>query len=56
MEANEINTRIFALEMRTDIPNVDLHGMRADEAKSSVETFLHQQFLADEDGVRIIFG
>ncbi len=46
---------LFAAEIG-EVPECDLHGMRADEARHAVDTFLHHAFMQHASAVRIIHG
>lgn len=46
----------FATELRTDAPQVDLHGMRVDEALQTLEQEIHHCFMEGIDALQIIHG
>lgn len=47
---------LLAAEIGQDIPQVDLHGMREDEAEREVEHFINTQFAAGKRAARIVHG
>ena len=50
-------TKIFAAQLRDDLPTLDLHGMYPDEAIEKLELFLFDNFNEnDEQVVKIIYG
>lgn len=56
MPGSENDFRLFAAELRTDLPELDLHGRRAGDVTYATDTFLDQQFMTGATEVRIIFG
>ena len=50
-------TKIFAAQLRDDLPTLDLHGMYPDEAIDKLELFLFDNFDKNNDIViKIIYG
>lgn len=47
---------LLAAEIGQDTPQIDLHGMREDEAAGEVERFVNTQFVAGKRFGRIIHG
>lgn len=47
--------RIFAAELRTDLPTIDLHGRYPDEAIYALDLFLADAVLKDS-AARVIYG
>lgn len=47
---------LLAAEIGQDVPQIDLHGMREDEAASEIERFINAQFTAGHRAGRIIHG
>jgi dsDNA-specific endonuclease/ATPase MutS2 len=52
---NPQEARIFAAELRTDLPTLDLHGQYPDEALYALDLFLAEVVLKDS-AARIIYG
>ncbi len=52
---NPQEARIFAAELRTDLPTIDLHGQYPDEAIYALDLFLADAVLKDS-AVRVIYG
>lgn len=50
------NIKLFAAELTTDLPTLDLHGLYPDEALSKLESFLYDQHQAGSESVKIIYG
>lgn len=48
--------KIFAAELRTDLPNLDLHGLYTYEAQEKIEIFLYKQVESGENACQIIYG
>jgi DNA mismatch repair protein MutS2 len=46
----------FAAELNNETPVVDLHGMRADEARHALEHAVNHQFMEGAEAIRIIHG
>ena len=53
---NQLEAKIFAAELREDLPTLDLHGFYPSEALEKLELFLYSKAQAHEDTVRIIYG
>ena len=49
-------TLVSVAEMRTDLPEVDLHGMDVHDAEREIDLQLDRAFMAGEELVRIICG
>ncbi len=49
-------SELLAAEVNADAPQVDLHGMREDEARGEVERFVNAQFVAGNRFARVIHG
>jgi dsDNA-specific endonuclease/ATPase MutS2 len=49
------NAKLFAAELRTDLPTLDLHGLYPDEALDKVDVFLYNVRGLDS-AVRIVYG
>ncbi len=47
--------RIFAAELRTDLPALDLHGLFPDEALAKIDIFLYAAAESDS-AARLIYG
>lgn len=47
---------LFQAEAGADVPEVDLHGLRADEAVSAAERLLQSSFVAGDRVIRLIHG
>lgn len=47
---------LLAAELNQDVPSVDLHGMREEEARQEAEWFVNAQFAAGRRVGRIIHG
>ncbi len=54
--AEPFGMELLAAEMNADAPQVDLHGMREDEARGEVERFINAQFVAGNRFGRVIHG
>jgi DNA mismatch repair protein MutS2 len=52
----ELDALLFQAEAGADVPEVDLHGMRADEAVSYAEQLLQSSFVSGERVIRLIHG
>lgn len=59
-QVDPIEMAIYAAEMSTDTPRVDLHEMRVDEAIKEADVFLNQEFAGqprkENKVVKIIHG
>jgi len=54
---NNHDAKIFAAQLRDDLPTLDLHGLFPDDAINKVEIFLFDNYNQDEDNVvKIIYG
>ncbi len=47
---------LLSAELNQDAPQVDLHGLREEEAEAEVERFLNAQFVAGSRFGRVIHG
>ena len=51
------DAKIFAAQLRDDLPTLDLHGMYPDQAIDKIESFLFNNFKEnDEQVIKIIYG
>jgi len=51
------DTKIFAAQLRDDLPTLDLHGLYPNEAVDKIDPFLFNNFSADDEQVvKIIYG
>ena len=51
------DAKIFAAQLRDDLPTLDLHGMYPDEAIEKLEAFLFKNCNdSDEQVIKIIYG
>lgn len=48
--------RLFLAETGGQVPEVDLHGLRADEALDAAERLLQSAFVAGAPAVRLVHG
>ena len=48
--------RIFAAEIRTDRPTLDLHGLYPNEAVEKIDPFLYLNGNNKESAVKIVYG
>ncbi len=48
--------QLFAAELRTDLPTLDLHGLFPDAALERLELFLYEVWQASGLSARIIYG
>ena len=56
-ESNELETKIFAAELRSDLPSLDLHPpVDLSQAGILVDQFLYNSSKNKEDAVAIIYG
>lgn len=55
-ETSPLEVEMFTAEMSRETPQLDLHGMRPDEADTRIDWFLDRSFAAGEKAVRIIHG
>lgn len=46
----------FAIELRNDLPSLDLHGLFTNEIDDKIDQFLFECFNKNEPGVRIVVG
>lgn len=53
---NSADMKLFAAELRTDLPTLDLHGRYPAEALEQLELFLYYQNKAGESVVKVIYG
>ena len=54
---NNLEIKLFAAQLRDDLPTLDLHGMYPDEAIDKLELFLFDNFdKNDEQVIKIIYG
>lgn len=54
--ASSRESDLFTAEIGHEVPSLDLHGMRPDEAESEIESFLNHTFVQGEKAVRIVHG
>ncbi len=50
------DSRIFAAQLRQDLPTLDLHGLYPAEALDKLEIFLYNAFQKKESAAKIIYG
>ena len=48
--------RIFAAELRDDLPTLDLHGLYSNEAVEKIDPFLYLNCNNKESAVKIVYG
>lgn len=48
--------KLFAAELDSKIPELDLHGFRIDEACSKLELFLYEKYNEKKTALKIIYG
>jgi dsDNA-specific endonuclease/ATPase MutS2 len=53
---NQKEAKLFAAQLRTDMPTVDLHGLYPDDALQKLELFLFEYVTAREDVLKIVYG
>lgn len=53
---DELDALLFQAEAGADVPEADLHGLRADEAVREAERLLHAAFVRGERVIRLIHG
>lgn len=53
---NLVDAKIFAGELRDDLPTLDLHGFFPSEALEKLELFLYEQNQSKNQIVKIIYG
>lgn len=54
--ASSRESDLFTAEISHEVPSLDLHGMRPNEAESQVESFLNHAFIEGAKSVRIVHG
>lgn len=47
---------LLAAELGGDVPEIDLHGRRRDEAAAALEAFVQSAFMRGEPAIRVICG
>lgn len=55
MPITDFESAIFAAELG-EAPEIDLHGLSADQALHELETFLHSELMRGSEVIRIIHG
>jgi DNA-nicking Smr family endonuclease len=53
---NNNEAKIFAAQLRDDLPAIDLHGLYPSEALVKLELFIYDQFQLKQEVVKIIYG
>ena len=53
---NPYEPALFGAELSEDIPQLDLHGMRAHLAESELDAFVQRTFMDGEEAIKIIHG
>ncbi len=53
---NNNEAKIFAAQLRDDLPTIDLHGLYPSEALVKLELFIYDHFLLKHEFLKIIYG
>lgn len=48
--------RLFAAQLRHDLPTLDLHGLYPDVALEQLELFLYNEYEKKETAARVVYG
>jgi len=56
LEPEALESLLFLAEAGGDVPEVDLHGLRWDEARASAEALVQRAFVRGERAVRVMHG
>lgn len=48
--------RRYGASLRTDLPEIDLHGLYPADAKDQLERALYQAYQSGHDGLKVIYG
>lgn len=53
---NNLDVRIFAAELRRDLPELDLHGLNRGDVDTRIDQFLYECHERNQDAAKIIYG
>jgi len=53
---DSLEAKLFAASLRTDLPEIDLHGLHTAEALEKLDVFLYTIYTAHESAGRVITG
>ncbi len=55
-EREQYEAAMLAAEIGIEAPSIDLHGMTANEALHTTETYINHEFMRGTEAIRIIHG
>lgn len=53
---NQEEAKIFAAELRNDVPTIDLHNVYPQEALEKLELFLYDQVQQKHEVIKVVYG
>ncbi|MFH1789575.1 MAG: Smr/MutS family protein [bacterium] len=53
---DQLSAKIFAAQLKDDLPGLDLHGLYPNDAIDKLDVFLFKNSNQDEQVLRIIYG